>query len=136
MILMTLISALNKYLESLSPEPYPKNYALWFVGICLLVAVAGGGLIKIADKQIGNLKFGSRLIAFLLAVFGIIIYLRIPPQNLTITGIFSNATFEPVLKDRYEIRLTPSHLTKSTPIGSEGFFSFNETHEERIRVTS
>lgn len=129
MILMSFFSILEKNLELLSPEPYPKNFVLWFAGICLLVAVAGGGLIKIADKQIGKLKYGSRILSFILAAFGIVVYFLIPSQNLTIDGIFSNATFEKKLKHSYEVRLTPSKLTKVTNVGSEGFFNFYDTHE-------
>lgn len=117
------------YLSFLSVEPYPKNYVLWISGFLLLVAIAGGGLIKINDKQIGNLGVNSRIVSGVFSVIFLFVYFLVPSPNLSISGLFSDATFGHDSDDRYEIRLTPESLVKRTNIGDEGIFRFDEEHK-------
>jgi hypothetical protein len=128
-VFLSIKDALSPYLSFLSEEPYPKNYVLWVSGFCMLVAVAGGGNIKINDKQIGNLGFVSRWIAGFLSLVVLSVFFMVPSPNLSISGLFSDATFEDSNNDQYEIRLTPQKLIKKTRIGQEGIFKFDEEHE-------
>jgi hypothetical protein len=122
-----LIKSLHQFLDIFNTEPSLKDYLIWFIGACLLIAVAGGGLIKIADKQIGNLKYPGRILSLMLGIIGIIVFILIPTPNLTISGVFSKSAFEILTNDDYEIRLTPVDLSRKTDIGDEGFFNFYET---------
>jgi hypothetical protein len=128
-VFLSIKDALSPFLSFLSVEPYPKYYILWVSGFCMLVAVAGGGNIKINDQQIGHLGVVSRWIAGIISLVVLSIFFIVPSPNLSISGLFSDATFEDSNNDQYEIRLTPQKLIKKTRIGQEGIFRFDEEHE-------
>jgi hypothetical protein len=128
-VFLSIKDALSPFLSFLSVEPYPKYYILWVSGFCMLVAVAGGGNIKINDQQIGHLGVVSRWIAGIISLVILSIFFIVPSPNLSISGLFSDATFEDSNNDQYEIRLTPQKLIKKTRIGQEGIFRFDEEHE-------
>ena len=126
---LELKDSVSTLLSFLSVEPYPKYYVLWIAGGLLLIAIAGGGNIKINDKQIGNIGVTSRRFSGVLSLLVLGIFFLIPSPNLSISGLFSDATFEHDNDDQYEIRLTPQKLIKKTNIGQEGIFKFDEEHK-------
>jgi hypothetical protein len=124
-----LLTDVMAYLIGLSGNERAQNTLLYFVIGCWLIAIAGGGLIKIADKQIGNLKVPARIVSFILGCIALVVYILIPSPNLMISGIFSESTFPKHMKHKYQVRLTPVQLVKETEIGEEGFFQFVPSHE-------